>query len=147
MIKSKSAIHFLLFVVTLVFYSCSNSGLTRKNKADLKNTYKQQFKLNYFRQLLIKSYNNSNAVQEIIDKDYSGFAEPILSADDLRMIDSLTNIDNQYLIADSAKGYERAEGINRKRPIGFIIKKMNSKQFDKLIKDRMKILISNHRLW
>lgn len=147
MIKSKSAVYFFLFVISLIFYSCSNSGLTRKNKADLKNIYKEQFKLIYFRQLMIKSYNNSNAVQEIIDKDYSGFTEPILSADDLRLIDSLTNIDNQYLIADSAKGYERAEGINGKRPIGLIIEKMKSKQFDRLIKNRMKILISKHELW
>ncbi|MDP2037447.1 MAG: hypothetical protein Q8L04_08690 [Ignavibacteria bacterium] len=98
-----------------------------------------QFKLTYLRQLLRKSYNNSNAVQEIIINDNSGFTEPFLTANDLHIIDSLTTLDNEYLKVDSAQGIQRAEGANGKRPLGFIMKKLTSKWLDSLAKRRLKI--------
>ncbi|MEO6932516.1 MAG: hypothetical protein ABI151_12865, partial [Chitinophagaceae bacterium] len=65
---------------------------------------------------LIKAYNNSNAVQEIVNSDYSGFIEPILTEADYKLIDSLVTVDNENLRTDSAQGNRRAEGSQGKRP-------------------------------
>jgi hypothetical protein len=88
---------------------------------------------------LIKSYNNSSAVREIINTDHSGFTEAILSEEDFKLIDSLTTVDNQRLIADSTEGYRRAEGSNGKRPLGYIMDKLNNKWLDSLAKRRLKV--------
>lgn len=95
--------------------------------------------MTYFRQLLVKSYNNSNVVQEIINTDHSGFTEPILTDEDYKLIDSLTTIDNQHLIADSTEGRCRAEGAQGKRPLGYIMDKLASKWLDSLAKQRLKL--------
>jgi hypothetical protein len=89
--------------------------------------------------LLLKSYNNSYAVREIIATDHSGFTEPILSEEDYKLIDSLTTVDNQRLILDSTEGHRRAEGSNGKRPLGYIMEKLNSKWLDSLAKQRLKV--------
>lgn len=60
--------------------------------------------------MLIKSYNNSNAVREIIDNDHSGITEPVLTDDDEQLIDSLTTADNNKMNTDSMEGERRAEG-------------------------------------
>ncbi|WP_026752743.1 hypothetical protein [Sediminibacterium sp. C3] len=104
-----------------------------------RHIYIEQFKLTYFRQLLIKSFNNSSAVREIINSDYSGFAEPILTQQDLKFIDSLTTLDNSYLRTDSIAGFNRAEGAQGKRPLAFIMQKLTDKSLDQLAKKRLKI--------
>jgi hypothetical protein len=119
--------------------SCEGSRRTSSLKAQYKDTYLNQFKLSYFRQLLAKSYNNSNNVREIINADHSGFTEPILTEDDYKLIDSLTTIDNQHLIADSIEGRRRAEGAQGKRPLGNIMDKLTSKWLDSLAKQRLKL--------
>ena len=103
-----------------------------------KSIYINEFKLTYFRQMLIKGYNNSNAVQEIISKDNSGFAEIILSEDDYKLIDSLATIDNEKMKIDSSLGNKRAEGSQGKRPLGFILYRYNSKWLDSLANKRYK---------
>ena len=92
-----------------------------------KSTYIKQFKLTYFRQVLVKSYNNSEAIQEIIASDHSGFQESILTEDDYRLIDSLTTIDNEKIKIDSTKGSRRAEGAKGKRPLEFILDELDGK--------------------
>ena len=87
----------------------------------------------------MKSYNNSNAVQELIGADHSGFTEPILTIDDYKLIDSLTTNDNKYLVVDSTEGGRRAEGAQGKRPLGFILNKQTSKWLDSLAKKRLKL--------
>lgn len=99
----------------------------------MKDIYVDQFKLTYFRMFLKKSYNNSKAVQEIIAQDHSGFTEPVLSMQDLKFIDSLTNHDYSILKTDSASSIGRvAEGAEGKHPLGFIIHKLESKWLDSL---------------
>ena len=119
--------------------SCESTRRTQSLKAQYKEIYLDQFKLTYFRQLLKKGYNNSNAVQEIFQGDNSGFTEPILTGEDYKLIDSLTTIDNQRLVADSADGQRRAEGAQGKRPLGFIMDKLSSKWLDSLAKRRLKL--------
>lgn len=95
--------------------------------------------MTYFKQLLKKSYNNSNAIIEIISKDHSGFTELILTEQDYTIIDSLTTFDNQRLIADSTESHLRAEGAQGKRPLGFIMDNLTSKWLDSLAKRRLEI--------
>jgi len=101
-----------------------------------KSIYIEQFKLTYFRQILIKGYNNSKAIQEIISSDNSGFTEIILSEDDYKLIDSLATIDNEKMKIDSTVGNRRAEGAQGKRPLGYILARLNSKWLDSLANNR-----------
>jgi len=137
---SKKIFHSIVLLTAIIGgLSCEGSHkLTSKNK-QFKAIYIDQFKLTYFRQMLIKGYNNSNAIQEIIDNDHSGFTEIILTLDDYKLIDSLTKIDNIKLVADSTIGDTRAEGAQGKRPLGFIMHKLRSKWLDSLANERYKI--------
>lgn len=103
-----------------------------------KSIYIDQFRLTYFRKILIKSFNNSNAIREIYSIDHSGFTEPILTESDYAIIDSLTTIDNEKLKLDSANGNRRAEGSQGKRPFGYIIEIINSKWLDSIANKRYK---------
>ncbi|MEP6951095.1 MAG: hypothetical protein ABI863_17535 [Ginsengibacter sp.] len=99
--------------------------------------YIDQFKLTYFRQLLVKGFNDSKAVQEVIQFDKSGFTEPILTIDDFRLIDSLTTLDNLKMEMDSTNTIGRvAEGAEGKHPLGFILNKLDSKWLDSLANKR-----------
>lgn len=139
MLNKNKILSSIIFLIILIASSCDSTRRITSQKKQLKEIYLDQFKLTYLRQLLRKSYNNSNAVQEIIITDNSGFAEPFLTANDLHIIDSLTTIDNEYLKVDSTQGIQRAEGSNGKRPLGFIMKKLTSKWLDSLAKRRLKI--------
>lgn len=132
-------IYCLLLIISTILFSCESSRRAQALRKQYKETYINQFKLTYFRKLLIKSYNNSAAVQEIIRSDHSGFTEPILTSADYKLIDSFTNLDYQYLITDSINGYKRAEGAEGKRSLGYIMDKLNSKWLDRLAKQRLKI--------
>jgi hypothetical protein len=106
-------------------------------RTEYKSIYIDQFKLTYFRQLLIRGYNDSKAVQEIIRLDHSGFTEPLLTPGDYQLIDSLTNMDNQAMRLDSARSAGRvAEGAEGKRILGFSLKKMTSEWLDSLAANR-----------
>ncbi|TDO28143.1 hypothetical protein [Sediminibacterium goheungense] len=135
----KPFISYFILTTLLMVLSCESTRRTHSLKTQYKQIYLDQFKLTYFRQLLKKSYNNSNAVQEIIQNDNSGFTEPILTEEDYKVIDSLTTIDNQHLVADSTDGHRRAEGAQGKRPLGFIMNKLSGKWLDSLAKQRLKL--------
>ena len=133
-------IYLFFFIVSLADIKCKSSRNWTSKKKIYKALYIDQFKLTYFRQLLRNSYNNSAAIEEIIRSDHSGFTEPILlTADDYKLIDSLTTIDNDKMKIDSADGVRRAEGSQGKRPLGFILYKLNSKWLDSLAKKRFKL--------
>jgi len=139
MTTTRAAIYSFLLTISLISTSCESTRRTSSLKEQYKDIYLDQFKLTYFRQLLVKSYNNSNAVREIIGTDHSGFTEPILTDGDYKLIDSLTTVDNQHLIADSTEGRRRAEGAQGKRPLGYIQDKLTSKWLDSLAKQRLKV--------
>jgi hypothetical protein len=136
--QSKNVICITLFSI-FITTSCVNTRNTTSIESQYRDIYLQQFKLTYFRQLLTKSYNNSPAIREIIAGDHSGFTEQILTKADYNLIDSLTSIDNKRLIADSSEGSRRAEGANGKRPLGYIMEKLESKWLDSLAKSRLEI--------
>src|ERR1700756_624157 len=95
--------YLLTITISLVYPSCkpSDDAISDSRRIS-REIYVYQFKLTYFQSLLIKSYNNSNGIQEIIQSDRSGHGEPVLTGGDLRLIDSLTAVDNDRLVADSA---------------------------------------------
>ncbi|CAN5403883.1 hypothetical protein BH11BAC3_BH11BAC3_07750 [soil metagenome] len=126
----------LLILIILVCTQCQTTQRANFLRKEYKSIYIDQFKLTYFRQMLIKGYNNSTAVQEIIKYDHSGFTEIILTDIDYNLIDSLTTVDNQKMLADSLNGKRRAEGAQGKRPLGFILDKLNSKWLDSLANKR-----------
>ena len=90
--------------------------------------------------MLLKSYNNSKTIQEIIKLDHSGFTEPILTMEDYKLIDSLTAVDNQIMKIDSTNSIGKvAEGAEGKHPLGFILNKIESKWLDSLALKRLKL--------
>ena len=129
---------FFILLITSVCIQCQSTQRTRFLRKEYKSIYISQFKLTYFRHLLLKGYNKSNSIQEIIKLDHSGFTELILTVDDYIFIDSLTKVDNQIMVTDSIEGIRRVEGSQGKRPLGYIIDKLNSKWLDSLAKKRYK---------
>jgi hypothetical protein len=102
--------------------------------------YLSEFKLNYFRTLLKKGFNNSESVRNIIAFDSSGFTEIIMSMEDFKLIDSFTNIDHSYLLQDSINKIGRvAEGAEGKAVLGYALNKYQSKWLDSLAKARRKV--------
>jgi hypothetical protein len=132
-------LYFFLLTILMITMSCENTFRSQAQNTQYQEIYLDQFKLTYFKQLLKKSYNNSNAILEIIGNDHSGFTEPVLSEQDFKIIDSLTTLDNQRLIADSSESHLRAEGAQGKRPLGFIMDRLTSKWLDSLAKSRLKL--------
>ena len=129
----------LVTIVILFFASCKTSKDSASYRKMYKEIYIDQFKLTYVRKLLIKSYNNSTDIQNIINLDRSGFTEPILTIDDYRLIDSLTKVDNNKLTMDSTNSIGRvAEGAEGKHILGYVIGKIQSKWLDSLANKRYK---------
>lgn len=129
----------ILLIALVIVIACGNSRKFPSLKTQYKEIYVNQFKLTYFKSLLMKSYNNSNAIREIIETDHSGFTEPVLSESDFNLIDSLTTLDNYFLVADSIAGRHRGEGSQGKRPLGFVMEKLSSKWLDSIAKRRLKL--------
>lgn len=132
-------LYFFLLIILSITSSCENTLRSQAQNTQYQEIYLDQFKLTYFKQLLKKSYNNSNTILEIIGNDHSGFTEPVLSEQDFKIIDSLTTLDNQRLIADSSESHLRVEGAQGKRPLGFIMDRLTSKWLDSLAKSRLKL--------
>ena len=139
MTKNKALIYFFVLLASIIGLDCKSTQNSTSQRAMYKSIYIDQFKLTYFRQMLIKGYNNSKAVQEIIKLDHSGFSEPVLTMDDYKLIDSLTIVENQKMQLDSASNIGRvAEGAEGKHLLGFILDKINSKWLDSLATKRYK---------
>ena len=132
-------IYFIFLLASLLGLQCKSTLHSTAQKASYKSIYIDQFKLTYFKKILIKSYNNSKAIQEIIHADHSGFTEPLLTEDDYKLIDSLTTADNENLKIDSTEGNRRAEGAQGKRPLGFILDRFKTQEIDRIAKKRYKI--------
>ena len=129
----------LLTILILLLVSCRTSKSLASHRKMYKKIYVDQFKLTYVRKLLIKSYNNTNDIQNIINLDRSGFTEAILTMDDYRLIDSLTKVDNNKLTIDSTNSIGQvAEGAEGKHILGYVIAKIQSKWLDSLAKKRYK---------
>jgi hypothetical protein len=138
MTTNKRFIYFFVLTTSIIALQCKSIYNSTSQKPTYKSIYIDQFKLTYFRQILVKGYNNSKAIQEIIDSDHSGFTEPMLTEDDYKIIDSLTTADNEKMKIDSTEGNQKAEGLQGKRPLGFILNRLNSKWLDSIANNRYK---------
>ena len=140
MITTTKFIYSFILLIAISGLQCKSTNNFTSQKAIYKSIYIDQFKLAYFQQVLVKGFNNSKAAQELIDVDHSGFTEPILTIDDLELIDSLTTIDNIKMKMDSINRIGRvAEGAEGKHALGFILDKIESKWLDSLANKRYKI--------
>ena len=130
----------LLLLPLATGLQCTSSHNVTAQKAMYKSIYLDQFKLTYVRKLLIKGFNNSEAIQSIIHFDRSEFTEPILTMEDLQLIDSLTTIDNLKMKMDSTNTIGRvAEGAEGKHPLAYILNRFTSKWLDSLASKRYKL--------
>ncbi len=137
--KNKAFIYFIGVLILIGGIRCKSVSISSSQTAMYKSIYIDQFKLTYFKQMLINGYNNSQAIQEIISLDHSGFTEPILTEDDCNFIDSITRIDNQKMQSDSANSIGRvAEGAEGKHILGFVLSRISSKWLDSLANMRYK---------
>lgn len=119
----------------LFLISC---GTTKENR-QLKEIYVREFKTTYFKSLLRKGFNNDKGYNDAVKIDNSHFAEPVLSPEDYKYIDSLTTIDNQSMITDSLQSFgRRAEGAEGKQVFYYALEKYNSKWLDSICKRRLK---------
>ena len=105
----------------------------------MKEIYIPNFKLTYFKKLLIAGHNNTNEIKSIVFADQSGYSESILSSEDYDLIDSLVKIDNQTMITDSINRIGVAEGAEGKHVFGYALNKYQSNWLDKLSKERFNI--------
>lgn len=124
----------------IILFSCLLSGMNclaqkvqTNYKLQLKQSYIQTFKITYFKRLLVRGFNNSKAINSVVNYENDGYGEPLLSMDDYRIIDSLINIDNLTMIRDSIHRIGRvSEGAQGKRIFAYALDKFNSKKMNSL---------------
>lgn len=127
-----------LFYLTVLFSSCKSTNF-KSNFEQIKQSYLYDFKMTYFKKLLLESFNHSSAIKEILLIDRSGYGEPILSSFDYGLIDSLVKISNKKMVKDSTQSLGRVgEGAEGKRIFDFALRTYESKWLDSLAKVRYK---------
>lgn len=140
MLTNRLVIFFFMLGSALFGFQCRTINSSASQKAMYMSIYIDQFRLTYFRKILVKSYNNSKAAHEIISLDHSGFTEPILTTEDDMLIDSLVTADNEKMTTDSISNIGRvAEGAEGKRQLGFILDRVRGKWLDSIAKKRYRI--------
>ena len=137
-LKSIPRVLLIFFVFILMSCKSTQSWTTKK---EMKGIYIPDFKLLYFKKLMIVGYNNTNEIKNIVSADRSGFSEPILfSIEDYELIDSFVKLDNNNMIQDSINRIGRtAEGTEGKHVFAVALRKYQSKWLDNLAKERFKM--------
>jgi hypothetical protein len=105
-------------------------------KKQMEEAFIYDFKITYFKKLLLIGYNHSDDIKSVLKKDQSGYGEIILSLDDYHLLDSIVKLDNVVMMKDSLNGNRRAEGTQGKRILGYALKKYESEWLDSLAKAR-----------
>jgi hypothetical protein len=136
-IKIKTHFFILLIFSTIVYYYSCTPKLTEKRM--YKSSYISQFKLTYLRLLAAKRLNHADIIKDILETKHSEYADPILTIEDLHLIDSFTTLDNQKVKADSLVSVDRiAQGAETKQPFDYILNKLENKWIDSVSKIRYK---------
>ena len=107
----------------------------------MKESFIYDFKITYFKKLLLVGYNKTDAIKSVVSEDQSGFSENILSMDDYNLLDSIVKVDNDVMLKDSIVGNRRAEGTQGKRVLGYALNKYESKWLDSLANVRSRIFM------
>ena len=131
----------VLLLLLFFFVQCKTAKENRNEVRQFKSIYLCQFKLTYTRKLLQAGFNHSASINSILETDPKGFTEPILSAADYHLIDSLVYRDNIIMMTDSTNRIGRvAEGAEGKHVISYVINKFEHKWIDSLARVRYKTL-------
>lgn len=126
----------------LVFASCNNSKDVAYNK-QMTQSFIYDFKIKYFKLVLKEGFNRSDAIKSVLKQDHSGYGEPILSEEDIQIMDSLVKIDGEEMRRDSVARKRMAEGAQGKHVMDFAVRRYQSKWLDSLAKARCKIFVRN----
>lgn len=106
----------------------------------MKESFIHEFKLTYFQKLFYEGFNRPKEIKQLFMKDGSGFSEPLLSKEDLTLIDSFVNLDNQLMYKDSIDRIGRvSEGAQGKHVLDFALSKYESRWLDSLARIRYKV--------
>lgn len=135
---------FKYLLICVFIFSCKNTNVTKSYTRQIKESYIYDFKIKYFKKLLVVCFNNSESIKNIVHEDRSGYGEPILSIEDYNLIDSFTKIDNKLIIVDSIKKVGKvSEGAQGKHVFSYALFKFESKWLDSLAKVRYEIFQKN----
>ena len=124
-------------VCCIVIFSCKKIAITNSYNKHIKESYIYDFKIKYFKKLLVAGFNNSESIKKIVDEDRSGYGESILSIEDYKIIDSVIKNDTKIIIQDSInKVGAVSEGAQGKHIFTYALNKFDSKWLDSLSKAR-----------
>jgi len=133
-------------LILMSFFAYCTTSKIRNAHSQMEQSYLYDFKLNYFRKLLIRGFNESEAIKSVIASDRSGYGEPLLSIEDYQLIDSLTGIDNSVMLQDSINRVGRvSEGAQGKQVLSYALLKYESKWLDSLAKERWQLYLKIHK--
>lgn len=142
----KKLFKILLFSAFAIFIQCKNDSYNYTKKQE-KESYFYAFKTTYLKRALRISYNNSEAINEVLKLDHSGFSDPYLPNEDYLLIDSIIRSDYLQIQKDSIESLGGAVGggAEGKAPLYFIYEKLNDKKFNLFIKQRFNNYMKHHR--
>ena len=136
----------LPFAFLLLLFANCRTTKNVKYEERLKKAEVYNYKLTYFRKLLLEGFNHSDAVKNILNNDASkGIADPGLSTYDNEFLDSCVKADNLQIIKDSVrrdllfKQGKIAEGNQGKYVFSYALERFNSKWLDSLAIARYRI--------
>lgn len=132
-----------LMLISLFFLNgCKPFSKKIESVNSNKALYTEEFKLVYFKELLAKGFNSDIRYLQATSIDRSSFTEPILSSDDLELIDSITSLDNQKMVSDSIQSIlKRAEGAAGKRVFKYALDRYQSRWLDSIANSRFIIFL------
>ena len=134
----------LVLLFCLLSVACKPYRLTFKGQ--MSDSYLYDFKMMYFKKLLLESFNRSEEIKKILISDRSGYGEPLLSIEDYKILDSFVLIDRNRLVQDSLNSIGTiGEGAQGKHVFAFAIGRYNSKMLDSLAKARCKFYMNTLR--
>lgn len=135
---------YIIFIFCTLLLSCNQTRLTSSHSKKMKTLYIDDFKLTYLQKCLIRGFNNTEEIRNIIYNDHSGFSENLFTLEDYNIIDSFVKIDNEIMVKDSANSIGRvAEGAEGKRVLSYALYRYQSKWLDSLAKARWKLSKNN----
>ena len=125
--------NFTFFLLSIIFTNCSTFRPNREMIKQFKTIYPNEFKLSYVQSLLKVGFNQPHALDSLFSQDGSNYSEPILSFDDMKLIDSLVHSENEKMRSDSiARIGNVAEGGGGKHVLKYVLMRYASKQLDSI---------------
>jgi hypothetical protein len=136
---------YLGITILTFLFGCKQNTNKSESYTSIKTLYTKEFKLVYFEELLKKGFNSDKGYLQATSIDRSNFAEPMVSPDDLKLIDSITFQDNQKMVLDSIQSIlTRAEGAVGKQVFTYALDRYQSRWLDSIANSRFIIFSKYH---